>query len=142
MRTGCCCRSTSEGVEFHYMRRFVEGFVRLLSRCLMVFALLSPIAACSSVRHVPQPILERTGRTLSTEDPTVEQDLRACRTEVRKAAPMSIQPRWLPPLGTSPNGVVLGTVDTPHPVWPSREAYRQEIERCLTARGYEIHGWQ
>jgi hypothetical protein len=38
--------------------------------------------------------------------------------------------------------VVLGTVDVPHPVWPSREADRQAIEACLTARDYEIHGWQ
>lgn len=55
---------------------------------------------------------------------------------------MSMQPRWLPPLGSAANGVVLGTSDTPHAVWPSREAYRQTIERCLTDRGYKVRGWQ
>jgi hypothetical protein len=55
---------------------------------------------------------------------------------------MTIQPRWLPPLGTTDSGVVLGTVDDPHPTWPSREAYRQALARCLVARGYEIRGWQ
>jgi len=70
-------------------------------------------------------------------------DLRTCRQEVRAAAPLSIQPRWLPPIGAAyTNGIVLGTVDVPHPVWPSLVAYRQEIERCLVARGYQIRGWR
>ena len=117
--------------------------MRVLTRNLIVVVLLSSLAACSSAHPQPQPILERIDRTLSAGDPTVEQDLRNCRAEVREAAPMvSIQPRWLPPLGVTPNGVVLGSVDIPHPVWPSREAYRHAIERCLTTRGYEAHGWQ
>jgi hypothetical protein len=61
---------------------------------------------------------------------------------VRAAAPLSIQPRWLPPLGGDTHGIILGMVDTPHPAWPSVEAYRQEMERCLVARGYQIHGWE
>jgi hypothetical protein len=108
----------------------------------MMVVLLSFVAACSSARHVPQPMLGRSDRPISAGDSAVEQDLRACRTQVRLAAPMSIQPRWLPPLGTSANGVVLGTVDAPHRVWPSRQAYRQAIEHCLTDRGYVVHGWQ
>ncbi|MDF0676116.1 MAG: hypothetical protein P0120_17545 [Nitrospira sp.] len=55
---------------------------------------------------------------------------------------MTIQPRWLPPLGVTDSGVVLGTVDNPHPTWPSQEAYRQALTRCLIARGYQIRGWQ
>jgi len=113
-----------------------------LSRCLMVVALLSFMAACSAAHHVPQPILERGDHTVSAGDSITAQDLQACRTQVREAAPVSIQPRWLPPLGASANGVVLGTIDVPHPVWPSRDVYRQAIERCLTARGYEVRGWQ
>jgi hypothetical protein len=117
--------------------------MRVLTRNVIVVVLLSSIAACSSSHPQPQPILERSDRTLSFGDPAVEQDLRNCRAEVREAAPIvSIQPRWLPPLGVTPNGIVLGAVDIPHPIWPSREAYRLAIERCLTARGYEIHGWQ
>lgn len=115
--------------------------MRVLTRNLIVVVLLSSITACSSHQQ-PQPILERVDRTLSAGDSTVAQDLCACRDEVRKAAPVSIQPRWLPPLGVTTNGVVLGTVDVPHPVWLSREAYRHAIELCLTAHGYEIHGWQ
>jgi hypothetical protein len=115
--------------------------MRVLTRYLMVVVVLSSFVACSMARHVPQPILERSDHTVSVGE-TVAEDLRTCRTEVYKAAPVSIQPRWLPPLGTMTNGVVIGTVDVPHPVWPSRDAYRQAIERCLTARGYAIHGWQ
>lgn len=109
---------------------------------LVMVLLLSSITACSSAHRQPQPILERVDRTLSAGDLTAAQDLRTCRAEVREAAPVSIQPRWLPPLGVTTNGIVLGTVDTPHPVWPSREAYHQAIELCLTARGYDVHGWQ
>jgi len=108
----------------------------------VIVLLLSSIAACSSAHRQPQPILERSDRILSAGDSTAAQDLRACRAKVREAAPVSIQPRWLPPLGVTANGIVLGTVDSPHPVWPSRETYRQAIELCLTARGYDVHGWQ
>ena len=113
----------------------------MLSRYLMVVALGLSMAACSSTRHIPQPIFDRSNHTV-TVGRTDAEDLRACRAEVHKAAPVSIQPRWLPPLGTMANGVVIGTVDVPHPVWSTRDAYRQAIERCLTARGYEVHGWQ
>ncbi|MGH7181337.1 MAG: hypothetical protein ACREJN_05100 [Nitrospiraceae bacterium] len=109
---------------------------------LVMVLLLASITACSSTHRQPQPILERGDHTLSAGDPTVVQDLRACRAEVREAAPVSIQPRWLPPLGIMTNGVVIGTVDSPHPVWPSREAYRRAIELCLTAHGYDVQGWQ
>lgn len=103
---------------------------------------LSLIAACASVQHEPQPILERSDRPLAVGDPTASRDLSACRAEVRQEAPVSIQPRWPPPLGTTDNGVVLGTVDNPHPTWPSRETYRQALARCLVTRGYEIRSWQ
>ncbi len=115
--------------------------MQVLTRYMMMVALLASLAACSSARHISQPILERSDHTVSVGE-TVAEDLRTCRIEVHKAAPVSIQPRWLPPLETMPNGVVIGTVDVPHPVWPSREAYRHEVALCLTARGYEVHGWQ
>ena len=104
--------------------------------------LFCSLPACFSASYVPQPVLQRGDRASLTGDSTASQDLRTCQIDVRAAAPVSIQPRWLPPLGAPGNGVVLGTVESPHPVWPSREAYRQAIEACLTARGYEIHGWQ
>lgn len=116
--------------------------MRRVSGYLLVAALLSPLGACSSARHLPQPVLERNDHSQSAGDNVIAEDLRACRTEVREAAPISIQPRWLPPLSTSANGVVLGTVDAPHQVWPSPDAYRQAMERCLTARGYAVQGWQ
>jgi hypothetical protein len=111
--------------------------MRALIRNPIAVVLLSSLAACSPAHQQPQSILERVDRTLSAGDSTAAQDLRACRTEVREAAPVSIQPRWLPPLGGATNGVVLGTVDGAHPVWPSREAHRHAIELCLTARGYK-----
>ena len=114
--------------------------MRVLSRQLMMVVLGSFMTACSSGRHIPQPILERSDHSVLVEQ-TVAEDLRTCRTEVHKAAPVSIQPRWLPPLGVTSNGAVIGTVDTPHPVWPSRDAYQQAIESCLTDRGYEVRGW-
>ncbi|SLM47823.1 protein of unknown function [Nitrospira japonica] len=98
--------------------------------------------ACSSTRHVPQPIVDLGDGSVPIESAIVSQDLQTCRTEVHQAAPVSMQPRWLPPLGTSANGVVLGTADTPHAVWLSHEDYRQAIEHCLTDRGYRVRGWQ
>jgi len=103
---------------------------------------LSLIAACVPVHHQPQPILERIDHQQGIGDPTASGDLGACRAEVREAAPVSIQPRWLPPLGVTDSGVVLGTVGNSHPTWPSQEAYRQALARCLIARGYQIRCWQ
>jgi len=111
-------------------------------RYLLLIVLLQIFAACSFSRHIPQPILERSGGTLTAGDSVAAQVLRTCHDDVHASAPMTLQPRWIPPLGVAANGVVLGTVDVGHPVWPSREAYRQEMERCLRARGYEIRGWQ
>lgn len=113
-----------------------------LVQCLLGIALLGSLSACSSARHIPHPVAERNGSAVAFDDADASGDFRACLTEVREAAPVSIQPRWLPPLGTTANGVVLGTVDVSHRVWPSREVYRQAIEHCLAARGYAIHGWQ
>jgi len=107
--------------------------MRQFLRLLVVGAFLCSITACSSGRQASQSIL--------TSVP--EQDRKVCETEVRQAAPVSIQPRWLPPIsggGSGTNGVVLGTVDMPHRVWLTREAYQQAIERCLTAHGYETQG--
>ena len=104
------------------MRRFL--------RYLVVAVLLCSITACSSGREASPSLL--------TSVPA--QDRKVCETEVRQAAPISIQPPWLPPIGgggSSTNGVVLGTVGVPHRVWPTREAYQQAIERCLMAHGYE-----
>ena len=137
----CRCRNASEGVKYERDVSESEEDMRMLSGYLLVVALGLPMAACSSTRHIPQPIFDRSDLSVSAGNTDAE-DLRVCRTEVHKAAPVSIQPRWLPPLGITANGAVIGTVDSPHPVWPSRDAYRQAIERCLEARGYEVHGWQ
>jgi len=116
--------------------------MRILILGLLGIALLVSFPACFSTRHIPQPVIERNGSAIAGNDPAGSDDFRACQSEVREAAPVSIQPRWLPPLGSTANGVVLGTVDVSHPVWSSREVYRQAIEHCLTARGYAVHGWQ
>ena len=115
--------------------------MRAMSRYLTVIALGCLTATRSLTRHIPQPILDRGDQRVLDENAVVD-DIRACRTEVRADAPVSIQPRWLPPLGATDNGVVIGTVDVPHPVWPSVQTYRHAIEFCLTARGYKVHGWQ
>ena len=106
--------------------------MRQLLRHLVVAVLFYSTTACSSGRQAPQSILSSIP----------EQERQICETEVRHAAPVSIQPRWLPPIGgggSGTHGVVLGTVDVPHHVWPAREAYQQAIERCLTAHGYKTH---
>lgn len=113
--------------------------MRILIHGLLGVALLVPPSACSSIRHIPHPVAERNGRAVAFD---TAEDLRICQAEVREAAPVSIQPRWIPPLGTTVNGVVLGTVDVPHPAWPSPEIYRQAIDRCLTGRGSTVHGIQ
>ncbi|MCX5728541.1 MAG: hypothetical protein NTZ28_06850 [Nitrospirae bacterium] len=106
--------------------------MRAFLRHLVVAALFCSITACSVGRQAPQSIL-----------PSIPaQERQVCETEVRQAAPVSIQPRWLPPIGggSATHGVVLGTVDVPHRAWLSLEAYQQAIERCLTAHGYETRG--
>ena len=115
------------------MRATYRISMRVRTRTLIVVVLLSTIAACSSSHPQPPPILKGSDRPLSLGDPPVEQDLRNCRAEVREAA-FSLD--GFHPLGVTANGIVLGSVDIPHPVWPSRQAYRHAIERCLTARGY------
>lgn len=116
--------------------------MRIRIHGLLGIALLVALAACSLPRHMPHPMSERNGSAVAFDAAVASGDLRACQAEVREGAPVSIQPRWIPPLGTTVNGVVLGTVDVPHPGWPSREAYRQAIDRCLTGRGSTVHGIQ
>src|SRR5262245_4304680 len=111
------------------------------SRLSVLLIVMILTASCSSLREVPQPVLERDGRVLSSSD-EARQDVRTCQGEMEKTAPVSIQPRWLPPLATTGNGVVTRTVDVPHHAWPSGDAYRRALERCLTARGYEVRGWE
>ena len=108
---------------------------------MLVIPLLMLAVVGGCVRTAPQPIIEPSAMMSRAGDHDAARDLRLCQATVREAAPVSMQPRWLPPLGMPQNGAVLGTVDVPHPVWPSQAAYRREIERCLTARGYEIRGW-
>ena len=115
--------------------------MRPISRSLIPVLLLASVGGCFQNRSLSKPILEPRAGTQTRVPYDEARDLRACRQEVRAAAPVSIQPRWLPPLGGDTHGIILGTVDTPHPAWPSVEAYRQEMERCLIARGYQIHGW-
>lgn len=114
----------------------------MLTRFAGGVCLVMALASCAATRHIPQPILEQDHRAVSADDAIVSDDLRDCRAEVLRAAPVSMQPRWLPPTGTTANGVVLGSSDAPHPVWPSRDAYRQAMERCLTGHGYSVEGWQ
>jgi hypothetical protein len=105
--------------------------MRRFRRHLVVAVLFCSLMACSSGRQPSQSLL--------TSVPA--HDRRVCETEVRQAVPVSIQPRWLPPIGdgSGTNGVVLGTVDVPHRVWLTREAYQQAMERCLKAHGQETH---
>jgi len=103
--------------------------------------LLAPWSGCA-VRPAPQPIIEPSASRAPQGEQDAAEDLRLCESAVRESAPVTIQPRWLPPLGAPDNGAVLGTVEAPHQVWASQVAYREAIERCLTARGYEIRGWQ
>lgn len=114
--------------------------MHLFIRQLMLIPLILILAACSSARDGPQPLLERSDQPPLAGDSTAAQDLRICRNAVSASAPMSIQPRWIPPFAVAANGVVLGTVDVPHPVWASWEAYRHEVELCLSARGYKATG--
>lgn len=116
--------------------------MQLLSRNLVPIFVIVVVGACSHTGSLLRPIIEPAAQGQTSFQYSEARDLQACRQEVRAAAPLSIQPRWLPPLGGYVNGIVLGTVESPHPAWPSLEAYRQEIERCLVARGYQIHGWQ
>lgn len=121
-------------------KRGVGCGVARRSAKLIPLMLVAVLVGCA--RTAPQPIMELSDASSRIGEHDAAEDLRLCRASVREAAPVSMQPRWLPPLGMPENGVVLGTVDAPHPVWPSQAAYRREIERCLTARGYKIHGWQ
>jgi hypothetical protein len=109
---------------------------------LVPFLMLFTMAGCATARTFPQPIIEPSAKMQRVGEHDAAQDLRFCRDMVRDPAPVSMQPRWLPPLGVAENGVVLGTVDEQHQVWLSRDAFRQAIERCLRDRGYEIRGWQ
>ena len=110
------------------------------SAVLMPLVMFAALVGCAST--AAQPIIEPSDVMVGAGEHDAAEDLRLCQATVREAAPVSMQPRWLPPLGMPENGVVLGTVDAPHPIWPSQAVYRREIERCLTARGYEIRGWQ
>ncbi len=107
--------------------------MRKLVHCLLGITSLPLLAACSAAHPLTQPVAERNGRAAAFNETDAAADLHTCQSEVRRAAPVNIQPRWLPPLGPAANGVVLGTVDTAHPVWPSHEAYRQAIEECTKA---------
>ena len=109
---------------------------------LVPFLMLFTVAGCAPARTLPQPIIKLSAKMQRGGEHDAAQDLRFCQDTVRDTAPVSMQPRWLPPLGVAENGVVLGTVDEQHQVWPSRDAYRLAIERCLRDRGYEIRGWQ
>ena len=103
--------------------------------------LLLLVGADACARMGPQPIMEPSTALTQSGSYDAVADLRLCRQTVSDAAPASMQPRWLPPLGVVENGVVLGTADVPHPVWPSQASYRRELQRCLSARGYEVTGW-
>ena len=127
----CSTKSWSDKVIICSRGR-VRCLVRRVLRHLVVAMLFCSLTACSAGRQASQSSLPSIAA----------QERQVCETEVRQAAPVSIQPRWLPPIGggSATHGVVLGTVDVPHRVWLTREAYQQAIERCLTAHGYETRG--
>ncbi|GKS56567.1 hypothetical protein YTPLAS18_00940 [Nitrospira sp.] len=108
---------------------------------MIALGLLLLVGAGACARMGPQPIIEPSAALTRSGSYDPAEDLRLCRQTVSNAAPISMQPRWLPPLSMTETGVVLGSVDVPHPVWPSQTAYRQEMEHCLSARGYEVSGW-
>lgn len=107
------------------------------ARTLFGVMLFASLAACSSNQQRSEPI-EWHDNSGSAGESAAAKNLQDCQSEVRLVAPMSIQPRWLPSVGAAENGVVLGTVDSPHPVWTSRDAYRKAMQACLTARGFDI----
>lgn len=115
--------------------------MRRVARLWLLGLLVGSLAACGGY-HAPHPLLQQGDAVVPAGDALAAKDLTACQAEVRNAAPVTMQPRWLPPLGSTEQGVVLGTADAPHPVMPPRDAYRQELERCLTSRGYQVRGWQ
>lgn len=120
------------------MKPLVFNLIALTLAC-------AALTACQPDRPIPQPIMQYHADLGSAEAHDPKQDLLACRREVNQEAPLTIQPLGLPPIGTvgSPVGtVVLGTVAPPHRVWSSQAAYQEAIERCLTARGYQIRGWE
>jgi hypothetical protein len=113
--------------------------------CVIPFVLLASVLACAPARPLLQPVLDSNSHLLAVGAEVAVEDIRRCRQEVYLAAPLSIQPLSLPPVGVvgpSTGGVVIGTVGPPHRVWESEAAYRHAIERCLAGRGYEIKGWQ
>src|SRR5690348_9128120 len=115
--------------------------MRRIFRSLVPFTALALLCGCPNAGSLPQPIMEPLTQVTGVQyDET--RALQACRQDVDASASLSIQPRWLPPLGSYTNGVVLGTVDAPHPAWTSLAVYRQELERCLVSRGYLISGWR
>lgn len=103
--------------------------------------MLAALGACNPDRPLPLPIFEPSSWMQRPEARDSTRDLTSCRQTVRDAAPVTIQPRWISPI-IAPNGVVLGTVDMPHPAWSSSAAYRQDLTRCLTSRGYDILSWE
>ena len=115
--------------------------MRRILRSLVPFMAIGSVCGCSYGGSLAQPIMEPLNQVTGVQYDEVRA-LRVCREEVDASAQVSIQPRWLPPLGGYMNGVVLGTVDGPHPAWTSLTVYRHEIERCLASRGYLITGWR
>ncbi|WP_447978433.1 hypothetical protein [Candidatus Nitrospira bockiana] len=111
------------------------------SSWLPLLVLLLASAGCATGRSLPHPIFEPSSEMKTAGRYDTERDLRACQHTVWETAPWSMQPHRLIPPVLAPSGVVLGTMDVPHPVL-SRQAYQRGLEHCLMARGYEVRGWQ
>ncbi|MBK9947967.1 MAG: hypothetical protein IPP12_12385 [Nitrospira sp.] len=109
------------------------------SLVVLVLVLCTLGSACA--RTVPQPMIKPPPAMSQAGDDDVAADIRLCQKTVFNAAPVTMQPRWIPPLSMAQNGVVLGSSDVPHHAWPLESVYRREMERCLSARGYEVTGW-
>lgn len=94
--------------------------------------MLAAMSGCAFPRTATQPIIEPSAPMLRGGEHDAVQDFRICESTVRDAAPVSMQPRWLPPLGAVENGVVLGMVDSPHPVWPlqQKQSRRESLSGC------------
>jgi hypothetical protein len=99
------------------------------------------ISGCASTSPLPSPIIAAVAPTPGDHDDDPSAEIRACRRTVLEAAPVTMQPRWLPPI-MAPNGVVVATAVKPQPVRLSPAAYREHMEHCLLVRGYEIHAWE
>jgi hypothetical protein len=108
---------------------------------ILLGALAMSGCASASTRSLPHPLIEPSAHLRDHGELDDDAVVRTCRRTVLDAAPVSIQPRWLPPI-LAPNGVLVATAHPPKAVHLSDTAYRQQMAHCLSAQGYDILGWE